>query len=300
MTDTQAGYNAITDSTEFTLTFADSGIGDNSWVEVSAEIFVNNGDGRYEWIGWPHSVYLAKNGGFIPNYIDPEERVALRAGESVRFTLPRQSEFGEYDPVSKEHKVVELTDAVYRLRVEKFYPDAVDPETGSIFSYYFRPYFKVDSAAVDEALANMAYANTQTVLLDGKPVTFETYALKDENGNLANYIKVRDLAFHLNGTKARFEVSYRGRYGIFFDSGVPYNPNGTELSTPFSGNQPCGRYSHQTTVNGKSMDLDTISLDGGGFTYYKLRELGRALDFNVSYIDGQVVIDTSEPYSDAQ
>lgn len=39
---------------------------------------------------------------------------------------------------------------------------------------------------------------------------------------------------------------------------------------------------------------------GGDYTYYQLRDMGRNLGFNVSYINGQVVINTNEPYSDAQ
>ncbi|MDE6589182.1 MAG: hypothetical protein K2K53_02310, partial [Oscillospiraceae bacterium] len=148
--------------------------------------------------------------------------------------------------------------------------------------------------------ANTAYARFQTVLLDGKPVTFEAYALQDANGNLTNYVKARDVAWYLNGTNARFEVEWSAQQGISFHSGRSYTPNGSELSTPFSGDQPYGRPSGQTVVNGRSVELDAISLDNGSFTYYKLRDLGRALNFNVSYIDGTIVINTNEPYSDAQ
>lgn len=156
-------------------------------------------------------------------------------------------------------------------------------------------FFDVNAPAVD-----MAYATPQTVLVDGKPVTFEAYALKDTDGNLTNYVKVRDVAWYLNDTPARFEVEWSAQQGISFRSGRSYTPNGSELHTPFSGDQPYGRPSGQTVVNGRSVGLDAISLDNGSFTYYKLRDLGRALNFNVSYIDGTIVINTSEPYSDAQ
>ena len=39
----------------------------------------------------------------------------------------------------------------------------------------------------------IAAASTQTVAVDGKPVEFQMYALKDANGGLVNYVKVRDL-----------------------------------------------------------------------------------------------------------
>lgn len=39
---------------------------------------------------------------------------------------------------------------------------------------------------------------------------------------------------------------------------------------------------------------------GGGYTYYKLRNLGKALGFNVSWFaDKGIVFNSNEPYSDA-
>ena len=41
-----------------------------------------------------------------------------------------------------------------------------------------------------------------------KAVEFQMYALVDANGNGTNYIKLRDMAQVLNGTKAQFSVGY--------------------------------------------------------------------------------------------
>lgn len=150
---------------------------------------------------------------------------------------------------------------------------------------------------------NTAYANTQTVLLDGRPVIFQTYALKDAKGNLTNYIRLRDLAYYLNGTQAQFAVDWQPGQGIFLTSGVPYTADGSELSTPFSGNRAYRNGKNQTTVNSTARSIDSIVLTdnaGGDYTYYQLRDMGRNLGFNVSYISGRVVIDTAQPYSDAQ
>ncbi len=150
---------------------------------------------------------------------------------------------------------------------------------------------------------NTAYANTQTVLLDGRPVIFQTYALKDSKGNLTNYVKLRDLAYYLNGTQAQFSVDWQPGLGIFLTGGAPYTPDGTELSTPFSGNRTYQDGKNKTVVNGTAREIASIILyddKGGGYTYYQLRDMGRNLGFNVSYISGQVVINTKEPYSDAQ
>ena len=58
-----------------------------------------------------------------------------------------------------------------------------------------------------------AYASTQKVLVDGRSVEFQAYALKDANGYDTNYVKLRDVAVVLNGSAARFEVGWDGEIG---------------------------------------------------------------------------------------
>ncbi len=107
---------------------------------------------------------------------------------------------------------------------------------------------------------------------------------KTANGNLTNYVKLRDLASVLNGTPAQFEVGYYGMVNIV--TGWAYTPNGSEGRTPFSGERSCHPMSQQTNVNGKLTDLATFILtddNGGGYTYYKLRDLGAAIGFKVDW-----------------
>lgn len=163
--------------------------------------------------------------------------------------------------------------------------------------------YEVEFFDVNAPAASIAYANTQTVLLDGKRVEFQTYALKDSAGGVTNYIKLRDMACYLNGTRAQFSVDWSAAQGISLTTGKPYTPNGSELSTPFSGNRAYKAGTGKTTINSAAYSIPTIILaddNGGAYTYYKLRDMGQYLGFNVSYINGQVVVNTNEPYSDAQ
>ncbi len=131
---------------------------------------------------------------------------------------------------------------------------------------------------------NLAYASTQTVTVDGTPVEFQMYALKDANGNDTNYVKARDVASVLSGTAARFNVSWDGAVNLA--PGEAYVPNGSEMKTPFSGNRAYTVPTAQTKVGGTAAGLDAIVLtdgSGGGFTYYKLRDLGEALGFTVDW-----------------
>lgn len=130
----------------------------------------------------------------------------------------------------------------------------------------------------------MAYASTQSVLVDGKGVEFQAYALLDENGNPTNYVKLRDLAYVLNGTDAQFKVDWDG--GVVLTTKSPYTVSGGEMTTPYSGNQPCTLAGESTIVDGKPVRLDAFTIydsQGGGYTYYKLRDLGDALGFGVDW-----------------
>ena len=147
----------------------------------------------------------------------------------------------------------------------------------------------------------IAYPSTQTVDVDGKAVAFECYALKDENGNLTNYIKLRDLAMLLNGSAAQFQVGWDGNVTITTHSA--YTPNGSELSTPYSGDRSYTQSDNLTTVNGQAADLDAFVLNddaGGGYTYYQLRDLAQVLGFNVGWsADRGMFVETDKTYDPA-
>ncbi len=156
-----------------------------------------------------------------------------------------------------------------------------------------------DASSGDASIAAYmtAYASTQPVTIDGKPVSFRMYALKDAGGNPTNYIKARDLASVLNGTAAQFNVKYDGSVNLL--PGEEYVPNGTEMTTPYSGDRPCRKVPGDTLVNGEKTDLDAILItddNGGGYTYYKLRDLGDALSFEVGWsMEEGVSVQTTSP-----
>ena len=150
-----------------------------------------------------------------------------------------------------------------------------------------------DFATEQEAIA---YASTQSITLDGKSVELQAYALKDEKGYLTNYVKLRDIAYLLNGSKAQFDVTWDGAVNIL--SGRAYQPNGGEMKTPYSGDRPYETVAADSTkFNGEVCDLTAILLthESGGYTYYKLRDLGQVLGFYVGWEDG-IIVDSSRAY----
>ncbi len=148
--------------------------------------------------------------------------------------------------------------------------------------------------------SSTAYATSYSILVDGESVAFDAYALKDENGNDTNYLKLRDVAHMLNGSAAQFDVGWDGAAGaITIATGTAYaSPNGSEMSTPFSGDQNYTENAAAIVIDGVPTDLAAITLtdaNGGAYTYFKLRDLGQYLGFGVDWdaAAGAIVIDTT-------
>ncbi|USF27307.1 hypothetical protein N510_002253 [Firmicutes bacterium ASF500] len=147
------------------------------------------------------------------------------------------------------------------------------------------------------AADGMAYASTQSVEVDGAPVEFQMYALKDSDGNPTNYVKLRDVAHVLNSTPARFWVGYDGAIAII--TGSVYVDQGSEMHTPYSGDRSYRRGGGPVRVDGALVSLESIILtddQGGDYTYFKLRDLGEALGFTVGWTSQRgVYIETGVP-----
>ena len=137
----------------------------------------------------------------------------------------------------------------------------------------------------------------QRLRVNGAAIDCEKYNIND-----SNYFKLRDLALLLNGTAAQFGVGWDGK--VFLSSGSPYESNGSELSTPFTGDRAYTIVEDSTWLDGEAVELAAIRLtddNGGGYAYYKLRDLGAALDFNVGWDKEakRVYVETDKPYDPA-
>lgn len=146
---------------------------------------------------------------------------------------------------------------------------------------------------------NTAVATSYSILVDGQSVDFDAYALKDAQGYDTNYLKLRDVAYVLNGTPAQFNVGWDQAAGVIaITTGVAYTtPNGSEMSTPFSGDQAYAPNTAPVLVDGVQTSLEAITItddSGSGYTYFKLRDLGSALGFSVDWDQaaGAIVIST--------
>lgn len=233
-------------------------------------------------------------------YINATGAVVAKLGESAYDTLEQQYwtwdgvDSGNYDTYYKDGKwgfVSRAGGEVVPCKYDEAYSFSEGLAAVDLSG-------KWGFLSITGSVSDTAYANTQTVTVDGKKVTFQCYALKDENGDPTNYVKLRDLAMYLSGTAAQFQVDWDGAAkSIALTSGKAYTPDGSENSTPYSGNQVYAANAAKLIINGEVAILDAFTLDHGGFTYFQLRELGQALGFNVGWSRATgIFVETDKPY----
>lgn len=143
-----------------------------------------------------------------------------------------------------------------------------------------------------------AQVRRQSIEIDGSAITFQTYALVDDNGGETNYVRLRDIASALDGTAAQFAVTWNGN--VVIEPLSAYSPNGSEMQTPFSGGRAYTVSNAATMIYGEAIPFTAITLtddNGGGYTYYKLRDLGKVLGFYVGWAaERGIYIESATPY----
>lgn len=98
----------------------------------------------------------------------------------------------------------------------------------------------------------------------------------------SNYFKVRDVAAVLNGTEKQFSVGFDSAAGsVALLSGQSYAPTGSEMKPGKGGTATAVVSDNSIYVNGQKLNLKAYKINGSN--YFKLRDLGQALDFYVGY-----------------
>lgn len=125
-------------------------------------------------------------------------------------------------------------------------------------------------------------SSSQALKVDGKDIACEKY-----NIDGSNYFKLRDMAMLMNGTVSQFSVGYNEeKKAVEIATGEAYVSNGSELVLTGEDKSATAVVSNQTIwINGvKRSDLSVYNI--GGNNYFKLRDLGGALGFDVDYDAG--------------
>lgn len=128
------------------------------------------------------------------------------------------------------------------------------------------------------AFAATTVRSNQKLSVDGKDVTCDIY-----NIDGSNYFKLRDLAHVLNGTGSQFAVGYdNATRTVTVTTGAAYEPNGTELVIG-EDKAASAVPSTQTILVDGVANASLSAYNIGGNNFFKLRELGDALGFDVDY-----------------
>ncbi len=139
-------------------------------------------------------------------------------------------------------------------------------------------------------LAQSANAN---ILVDGSIFQLTSY-----NINGYNYLKLRDVAFILNGTDVQFEVEWNeSKNAINLVTNNKYTALGSELSPNVGEDKYATSTNSIVYKNGKKISLEAYNIDGNN--YFKLRDLAEIFDFSTVW-DGNlnnILISTNKNYS---
>jgi hypothetical protein len=125
-----------------------------------------------------------------------------------------------------------------------------------------------------------------------KDVSLTAYNIADNN-----YVKIRDLAYILSGTKAEFDVGYDGATGaVTIIRNTPYTVVGGEGAPLASGDQTA-TISTSKFFNdyGNSVALRAYSILNNN--YVKLRDIAQYLSFDVDWRDGVIWIEPEQWYT---
>ncbi len=115
----------------------------------------------------------------------------------------------------------------------------------------------------------------------------------------SNYFKIRDVAALLNGTEKQFAVGYdSAKNAVTATTGQGYAKlDGDLTGAPSGGNQTAQPSSDAVYVNGQKITAEVYKI--GGSNYFKLRDLGKALNFYVGWSAQRgMYIETGKPYSE--
>ncbi|WP_373231867.1 hypothetical protein [Cohnella sp.] len=133
------------------------------------------------------------------------------------------------------------------------------------------------------------------VVVDGKVVAFQAY-----NIGGSNYFKLRDLAMAVNGSGKQFQIGWDDVHkAIQLSNNKAYTSDGTELAVSgISKPQSAKSGSSKIFIDGKEVQLTAYSI--GGYNYFKLRDIAKEIDFNVTWDvkNNSIGIDTTSAYSE--
>ncbi len=201
--------------------------------------------------------------------------VSYRNGGSVEFLKP-----GKY-----------MLSYSYGYSDDTAYTSYLDNLIGAGGGYAFDTELYID--VTDTAEKYTATVNSSKVLVNGSQIAFDSYTINENN-----YFKLRDIAKILSGSEKQFEVSWDNSAGsIKLIPGKAYTTVGGELSISSGKAKEAVRSLSPIYLNDEIVSLKAYTI--GDSNYFKLRDLGKLFNFNVSWNQesSSIEISTAETYT---
>lgn len=162
-------------------------------------------------------------------------------------------------------------------------------DAGAYVIYYANDVYEI---VHDILVTGTAAPSSAKVLVNGTEVAFDAYTIA---GN--TYFKLRDVAKVVSGTEKQFEVTWdKAKKAINLVSGRAYTETGSELTRGDGAAKKATPSVAAIYKDGEYASFTSFNISGN--TYFKLRDLGQAFDFNVGW-DGAskcITIDTAKSY----
>ncbi|MBE7063420.1 MAG: hypothetical protein E7390_06520 [Ruminococcaceae bacterium] len=116
-----------------------------------------------------------------------------------------------------------------------------------------------------------------------------------------NYVKLRDIAALMRGTKKPFEVEWDEAAKIIrLTTGKNYTPlPGEDVGLVWVKSSVAVRNDVAVSIDGVTTVFAAYNIDG--YNYFRLRDLGKMLDFGISWDEAEelIIIDSASPYREA-
>lgn len=212
-----------------------------------------------------------------PPYYEPDQ------DEAALYCQKFSQDFlSEYEILSNTPTIEFLVGTLLDDNGNRYFPDVVEKTMVLIVLSEYQPYM----------MPLTAVPTSSAVLVDGKQIDFDAYNIDDNN-----YFKLRDLAYVLNGSKKQFAVEWsEGLNVISLVSSQPYTAVGGELVGKGKGTKNPVPTNSEIMLDDQVVVFTAYNLEGNN--YFKLRDIGKALDFAVEWDEAKnmIVIDTSKGY----
>ncbi|MEG2097267.1 MAG: FG-GAP-like repeat-containing protein [Pseudoflavonifractor sp.] len=156
-------------------------------------------------------------------------------------------------------------------------------------SYYGLCAYEVTGAP---AAAPNAVPSATKLVVDGKPVAVDAYRIGENN-----YMKLRDLATLVNGSKKQFEVDWNNQQKVInLLSAAPYTPTAGDMAQGDGQSKYAVLSTSKVQLDGKEAPLTAYLI--GQNNYFKLRDVMAAFDVFVGYDNatGTATLDTAKSY----